>query len=261
MKRWNRIPPFEVFYGIIDSFLLSCGFTLLMFFFTDPLDVSKGAIKSVVITVFSFLLMIYLFYKIFIKTTTCVDQSPNFGVAIRGASALYEKNKELAEYNLNHAAIHESGHALMSSLKNIESFDVNISYTSSCVVSITKNMNAEAVKNQILILYAGAIAEELILGEFHFGCIGYANGDGDFLRATDLIKTYIIMEDHSKSKALLESELSDEIIRLSKEFYCEGKEILTEHLDQLNLIIRELKKKKHLSKNAIQELIKDNPCR
>ncbi|ARD68009.1 hypothetical protein B2M23_16370 [Eubacterium limosum] len=167
-----------------------------------------------------------------------------------------EADDKIADYNINISVIHEAGHAVMGYLKKLEYYSVYVAHTSAKIVYVYKNQDLEGVKNRILITYAGAVAEELVLGEFHYGCIGtISDQESDFSKATELIKAYIVMNDCTKSKSLIDLELSDEIIKLSNEFYQETKEILSSNKDALDTIIEALNKQRQLTQEEIERLL------
>ena len=63
------------------------------------------------------------------------------------------------------------------------------------------------------------------------------------------------MNDCTKSRLLIDSELSDEIIKLSNEFYQEAKEILSSNKDALDTIIEALNKQRQLTQEEIERLL------
>ena len=126
------------------------------------------------------------------------------------------KNDTLTEYNRKVSSVHEAGHAVMAYLMEIDSFQVILSDIQPRVVMVQKLQDANAVKKGILIKYAGAIAEEILLDKMHIG--SFIGEDSDFPQATEWIKAYIVMTDSSISKTLLDRELEEKTILLSKNF-------------------------------------------
>lgn len=68
----------------------------------------------------------------------------------------------------------------MAYLMEIESFQVILSDIQPRVVMVQKLQDANAVKKGILIKYAGAIAEEILLDKMHIG--SFIGEDSDFLK-------------------------------------------------------------------------------
>lgn len=157
------------------------------------------------------------------------------------------------QININ--AVHEAGHAVMAYLQDTKDFEVFMSYDSAKTRVAYKSQNAEDVKKMILVKYSGAIAEELLLGEFSAGCIGIFNPNTDFPSATELIKAYIVMTEPTVSKTLLNEELADLIISASNSFYKEATEILSKSKEMLVIISDELKNKDSLKKDEIIQLL------
>lgn len=118
-----------------------------------------------------------------------------------------------------------------------------------------KKGNIDDVKTRILITYASAIAEEILLGEFHTGCMG--SDDADFETASRLIKWYIVMSNDSVSKTLLDEELAPQMIELSKQFYQETKELLTDNVVLLQKVADELMEKDFLSRDDVDKFVKE----
>lgn len=157
------------------------------------------------------------------------------------------------QININ--AVHEAGHAVMAYLQDTKDFEVFMSYDSAKTRVAYKSQNAEDVKKMILVKYSGAIAEELLLGEFSAGCIGIFNPNTDFPSATELIKAYIVMTEPTVSKTLLNEELADLIISASNSFYKEATDILSKSKEMLVIISDELKNKDSLKKDEIIQLL------
>lgn len=152
-------------------------------------------------------------------------------------------------------AVHEAGHALMTYLKHVESFEVSISYVHPKTVSVYKQPAADDVKNLVLIYYSGAVAEELVLGKMYGGAMG--RSEADFPMATEMIKTYIVMTNPNVSKSMLDIELASQLIEYSKEFYQITKDILSEHKETLDLLAQELMRKNVLTKEEIEDFMRE----
>lgn len=268
----KKLTVLGAFIDLIQSFVAACGITLLINFFglaTELLNVTEELSKNVIIdevrAIFFLLITITtLKYVYFLGIDRLLGEKQSDGdnmtptgigaIASEMEEVPCEADDKIADYNIS--VIHEAGHAVMGYLKKLEYYSVYVAHTSAKIVYVYKNQDLEGVKNRILITYAGAVAEELVLGEFHYGCIGtISDQESDFSKATELIKAYIVMNDCTKSKSLIDLELSDEIIKLSNEFYQETKEILSSNKDALDTIIEALNKQRQLTQEEIERLL------
>lgn len=147
-------------------------------------------------------------------------------------------------------AIHECGHALMAYHLKIGSIYLTkdkMSYQTATTIG------PDITKKLILIHYASAISEELIYGSISFGNIG--SKDADFSKAVELIKLYIVMTDTTVSKSMLDLEISEKVIQLSKIFYQEGKEILETYINVIPILANELLEKEKLDLEEIEKIV------
>lgn len=135
----------------------------------------------------------------------------------------------------------------------IESFQVILSDIQPRVVVVQKLQDANAVKKGILIKYAGAIAEEILLDKMHIG--SFIGEDSDFPQATEWIKAYIVMTDSSISKTLLDRELEEKTILLSKKLWNESKKILSENRTMVETISENLQRKGTLTSEEVKEIL------
>ena len=163
------------------------------------------------------------------------------------------KNDTLTEYNRKVSSVHEAGHAVMAYLMKIESFQVILSDIQPRVVMVQKLQDANAVKKGILIKYAGAIAEEILLDKMHIG--SFIGEDSDFPQATEWIKAYIVMTDSSISKTLLDRELEEKTILLSKKFWSESKKILSENRTMVEAISENLQREGTLTSEEVKDIL------
>lgn len=265
---------FGAFVDLIQCFVAACGITLLINFFgltTEFLNVteelSRNAIINEVRAIFFPLITIIILKNVYFwgidrfleeKLSDGDNMTPTGigAIASEMEEVPCEADDKIADYNINISVIHEAGHAVMAYLKKLEHYSVYVAHTSAKITYVYKNFDLEDVKDQILITYAGAVAEELVLGEFHYGCIGsISDQESDFSQATELIKAYIVMNDCTKSKSLIDLELSDEIIKLSNEFYQEARDILSSNKDALDTIIEALNKQRQLTQEEVEKLL------
>lgn len=163
------------------------------------------------------------------------------------------KSDPVAEYNWEVSAVHEAGHAVMTYLMDIENFQVVLSDIQPRVVMVQKLQDANAVKKGILIKYAGAIAEEILLDKMHIG--SFIGEDSDFPQATEWIKAYIVMTDSSISKTLLDRELEEKTILLSKKFWSESKKILSENRTMVEAISENLQREGTLTSEEVKDIL------
>lgn len=247
---------YAIFTTVVKCFILACGISLLLFFFYDnELEPTKDNIKCVVSIIYTNLLtavvITYLFKKLIGSIKEDVVNAKPYGKAqIGNKEKTYENIREMI-------TVHEAGHAVMSYLKNADTIIVNASLCEPNVVSgYDSVVNAEIVKSMILIKYAGAIAEELIFGHYSAGSFFGSNSDNsDFKRATELIKGYITMINPERSKTLLDDELKDQLIDISKAFYQECKELLSCNIKLVEHLSNVLTYKERLTTEEVLEII------
>lgn len=244
---------YAIFTTVVKYFILACGISLLLFFFYDnELEPTKDNIKCVVSIIYMNLLtavvITYLFKKLIGSIKEDVVNAKPYGKAqIGNKEKTYENIREMI-------TVHEAGHAVMSYLKNADTIIVNASLCEPNVVSgYDSVVNAEVVKSMILIKYAGAIAEELIFGHYDAG--SFLGSNSDFKNATELIKGYITMIDSERSKTLLDDELKDQLIDISKTFYQECKELLSCNIKLVEHLSNVLTYKERLTTEEVLEII------
>lgn len=210
---------FGFFCNIMKCFLMSCGIVLLFYFFNEEVPVTKELIQRNVLVICYSLISLLCVYQITKRMFSDDDYNVITGTSLGYAKRVIRsenKNDTLTEYNRKVSSVHEAGHAVMAYLMEIESFQVILSDIQPRVVMVQKLQDANAVKKGILIKYAGAIAEEILLDKMHIG--SFIGEDSDFPQATEWIKAYIVMTDSSISKTLLDRELEEKTILLSKNF-------------------------------------------
>lgn len=239
----SRINFYNIFESIIHCFITSCGIILLFAFFTyGKAEITFDAIKAGVIFIFVVLYVLRFTLEILTPKKSWTDLSEQGNIEY--AVCVNEKEND---NKMRIDTVHEAGHAIMAYLKEYTSFTVytdNVQYR-----NITTYMNADNVKDYIHILYSGAVAEELIFGQHHNGCMGSVIADFEKARAE--IRKYIIMTDPTVSKSMIDEEIAGQIISYSKEFYKDTTDILSKYSDLITVIAKELEKKKTLTKDEI----------
>lgn len=247
---------FGFFCNIMKCFLMSCGIVLLFYFFNEEVPVAKELIQRNVLVICYSLISLLCVYQITKRMFSDDDYNVITGTSLGYAKRVIRsenKNDTLTEYNRKVSSVHEAGHAVMAYLMEIESFQVILSDIQPRVVMVQKLQDANAVKKGILIKYAGAIAEEILLDKMHIG--SFIGEDSDFPQATEWIKAYIVMTDSSISKTLLDRELEEKTILLSKKFWNESKKILSENRTMVETISENLQRKGTLTSEEVKEIL------
>ena len=163
---------FGFFCNIMKCFLMSCGIVLLFYFFNEEVPVTKELIQRNVLVICYSLISLLCVYQITKRMFSDDDYNVITGTSLGYAKRVIRsenKNDTLTEYNRKVSSVHEAGHAVMAYLMEIESFQVILSDIQPRVVMVQKLQDANAVKKGILIKYAGAIAEEILLDKMHIG--------------------------------------------------------------------------------------------
>lgn len=181
-----------------------------------------------------------------------------------------ENNKKasakIIDSSYDYVYIHEAGHAFLAHMFcNEYSVEADISKDKSpCVTYSKETRTKEDVKNLILICYAGAAAEEVILGEFSAGSIiSNKYSDSDFVKCVDYLKAYILLEENNSShlkelrhsKTMLDRDFNDLVIEKSKLFYNDTLKIIEQNKKVIIELANLIKKKKQLSKDEINEFL------
>lgn len=135
--------------------------------------------------------------------------------------------------------VHKAGHIVMAKEKGIPYSSISEFAYPACVKEYDGDIDTEYIKNYVMILYSGAIAEELILKHHGFECMKDENSD--FQRATKLIKEYLLITDESLSKLLIGNKLEEKAIALSKQWYAEAKKILKQKINLIEMEADDLK--------------------
>ena len=144
----------------------------LYFFKQEEVPVTKELIQRNVLVICYSLISLLCVYQITKRMFSDDDYNVITGTSFRGMPKRVirseNKNDTLTEYNRKVSSVHEAGHAVMAYLMEIESFQVILSDIQPRVVMVQKLQDANADKG-ILIKYAGAIAEEILLDKMHIG--------------------------------------------------------------------------------------------
>lgn len=242
---------YKIVGDVVRCFMISCAVTLLLFFFYKPLLFTEASVRIVVGGLFVFFLVLFAGYVLFLEPSRYkVDGAP---VMVESMGCAVSTNASVADYNKNISSTHEAGHAVMSYLKKLEQHDTVVTDTEPHVVSVYKAMNAADIRNYIMVLYAGAAAEELFYGIFHSG-VAFSDRS-DFKRAVEFMKIYLMMTHSDISKACLDEEVSVYIKELSNNIYNETSELLSQNKHMVETIAEALKEKGSLTTGRIRELL------
>lgn len=228
---------------VFNHFICACGITLVLSFFSE--NIENYTRENIVAMV----AMIFLFICIFDFTYSIMFTVGEYRVGDAGKAKCIETTVE-TDKNKKIIAVHEAGHAVMAYLKNAGKFDVNM--RDGYVTTDYFLVDAQKHRDHIMIVYAGAIAEELVFGYFTTGSFGTANAD--FENATKMIKEYIVMTDQKISKTLLE-EMTPDIISISKEIYAESEELLKNHKNMILRLADILMTKDFLGTEEVREVL------
>lgn len=131
---------------------------------------------------------------------------------------------------------------------------VKTSYTNSHIaIHVEKIIQADDLQKHIFIDYAGAIAEEILLGKISTGSM--RTDHSDFEQAARRIREYLILTVPGLSKTGLDDGINQQIVCLSKEFYEETKKILINQKEKVEKLSGVLRKHKTLTSDNIVKII------
>ena len=259
MKIFDKLHISAVIKAVYYCFLTACASVFLLFFCYGGEEVlTKDTCLRAVISIFWLFLIVLVVYKIVTAEVRWICDFPMTSGGTMTVPAplgnAIETSKEITDFNRRITAVHEAGHAVMAYLLGIEGFEVRMSNPNPRVVTIYKIADAERIRKLVLIYYAAAVAEELIFGKLYAGSMG--GTDSDFSKATEMIKTYIVMTKADVSKSMVEEELLPDIIRYSKEFYEAAKSLLSDHKSEIEALANQLITKDSLTKEDVEALEK-----
>ena len=229
---------------VFNHFICACGITLVLSFFSENIE---NYTRENIVTMVA---MIFLFMCIFDFTYSIMFRVGKYRVGDAAGKAKCIETHAETDKNKKIIAVHEAGHAVMAYLKNAGKFDVNM--RDGYVTTDYFLVDARKHRDHIMVVYAGAIAEELVFGYFTTGSFGTANAD--FENATKMIKEYIVMTDQKISKTLLE-EMTPDIISISKEIYAESEELLKNHKNMILRLADILMTKDFLGTEEVREVL------
>ena len=258
-----NLHPGTIIRDILSYFVSSSFITIMIMFFSNDEDIefTKVVFSKFTWIVFCIIVAFEILYNIVTKSDRWFGKPEQMVVhrLVDLETAVDKKSvvpQAISVHGRKLCAIHEAGHAFMSYWMDAPIIKVSMTGRNPNTEIEDFVSSSQDVKKMVLILYAGAVAEEVLLGELSTGSMG--NLDSDFLRATQYIKMYITMTDESLSKAMLDEELSSEIISLSKTWYSMAKDILVRNMYRLDILANKLMEENELSGQAICELMSGN---
>lgn len=239
------------FLRIVKRFITACGITLLLCFFNEGVEeYTRENIVMVVSSIFLSECFLSVICKV-VKYMDTLSSSSDGTWQDAAIATLAEESTQKIDENRRIIAVHEAGHAVMAYLNNAVKFDVDI--PNNCVHTAYNLADAEEYKKYIMITYAGAASEELLFGQYRSGCFG--SEIADFESAVKHIKGYIVMTDNTVSKAMLEEEIGQKVIKLSNDIYAETVESLTPHKDMVQYLADTLLTKNSLKTEEVKEIL------
>lgn len=183
-----------------------------------------------------------------VVTMEDIDEA-HFKMLVKGNK---KKDSDRTERDTRLVAYHEAGHALVAKLKTDNDVPkVTIVPSTSGVggatFNIPKRMNLLSktdIENEIMVLYAGRAAEEVLKGNNKDITTGASN---DIERATELIKAYFNDYGMSDKYGMIKvsaiekgGDILDEAIEMSKKIYDKTLQLLKDKEEKLDEIAAEL---------------------
>ncbi len=170
-------------------------------------------------------------------------------------------DRKPSETELKRVTIHEAGHALIGELVNPNSVSTvtikprgrALGYVRHTPEEETYLYSKTALENQIMVALAGALAEELILGDRSTGAAG------DYSQTMNVVKHMIASGMSSLGVVELE-QLSQEMLHTATteiltELEQRTKLMLEQHLPQFNEVITILADKEHISGDELRRCL------
>ncbi len=190
-------------------------------------------------------------------------EEAHFKMLIKGNK---KKDSDRTKKETELVAYHEGGHALMAKLITDNDIPkVTIIPSTSGVGGVTFNvprrislLSRQDLENEIMVLYSGRAAEEVLKGNRDEITTGASN---DIERATELIKGYFnnygMSEKYGmiKISSIKEGEYLEEAIEMSKRLYSKTLNLLEENRGKLDQIAGELLEKETIVEDDLDRII------
>lgn len=241
---------------LLLTMLLSC--LIYTYLHISYLHISVDDFEIIFHAVFTVacpLFFIFSFLRIILKTRQCEDIytkcTPTSGFA---SSCNNEINYKIDnnESLLKILATHEAGHALVAYIQGFN-FTSHITCESSYISANGEIPNAEKMWSIILVRYAGIIAEQMLLGESHFG--SYGSDTADLNAARTQIESYVFMTRDDLSKCPDDPRVKEEVFRLAKKGFAETKMLLNDNKEVVQMLAEEFAKKSDWTYEEITEFM------
>ncbi len=232
----NRRTSIEIIITLITAFIIFC--------FANFISVSDTT-TSIVINHFIYYLFIWISVCVSRSLFICKENTIHRELAIEGTAVLEQPESSLSpevKVLYNKSCVHEAGHVLMCRLLSMKNVKVHMNsclpMKNPCISYEGALFDSDGLKKIILILYAGAAAEEIMFGEINSGC--FVTLSSDFQQAEEYIKGYLMILDTELPKTFSSPEVCAKAANKSKEFYAEAVTILINHKKELNALINQL---------------------
>lgn len=150
--------------------------------------------------------------------------------------------------------VHEAGHAVMAYLQDAYKYGLSLfDFDVIEEAKLVKELDVNGVKKRILIRYAGAVAEEILMGKLSL--LALEGDHSDFKQAAGLIKALIVMTDPTASRTLIDHLYVDRVDQMSKDLYSQCKAILSKNQDMIKDLMEAAKRgNDSVSTNEVRRL-------
>lgn len=190
-------------------------------------------------------------------------EEAHFKMLVKGNK---KKDSDRTKKETELVAYHEGGHALMAKLLTDNDVPkVTIIPSTSGVGGVTFNvprrislLSKRDLENEIMVLYSGRAAEQVLKGNTDEITTGASN---DIERATEMIKGYFnnygMSEKYGmiKISSIKEGEYLKEAIEMSKRLYSTTLNLLEDNRDKLDRIAEELLEKETITEKDLDRII------
>lgn len=190
-------------------------------------------------------------------------EEAHFKMLVKGNK---KKDSDRSKKETELVAYHEGGHALMAKLLTDNDVPkVTIIPSTSGVGGVTFNvprrislLSKRDLENEIMVLYSGRAAEQVLKGNTDDITTGASN---DIERATEMIKGYFnnygMSEKYGmiKISSIKEGEYLKEAIEMSKRLYSTTLNLLEDNRDKLDRIAEELLEKETITEKDLDRII------
>ena len=257
---------------IFHTFIMSCAFSLIYLFFSEPGAFSITYVQIVTLKAFALLIFSKLAFEMLLRNSErphgwfrepekMTDFRKNKWVDLE--SAWLQASTEERDKEFRSICAHEAGHAVMVYLCGIKGFYLKTKYPYKDFLRYNESVkypilqDAETLRNKILIDYAGIAAEEIITGEYLVNKL--SDNKCDIFIALNDIRDYVIMTHPEFSKTGLDDGINSVIVEVSKSIYAEAVEKLTLNRFFLEAVMNKLCLKERLSYEELAFLARKRP--